>query len=111
MVRRKVFQGERLRSLREARGLSQDDMEERLALGNGQLYRYETGKAEPSAEVLVRIAEEFEVTVDYLLGLVESPHDNLSAQDLSAEEQELLAAFRRGDLRRLMRIASEATHP
>lgn len=109
MVRRKVFQGDRLRRLREARGLSQDDMEERLGLGNGQLYRYENGKSEPSTETLVRVAQEFEVSVDYLLGLVDMPQENLTPKDYSEDEHELVAAFRRADWQALMRIASEAT--
>lgn len=109
--RKRIFRGDRLKLIRENRGLTQDDLNTRLGFGPAQIYRYETGKADPSSEILVRIARELEVTTDWLLGLVDTPNELLQEKDLSSAERKLLSAFRRGDLRDLMRIAAEDTQP
>ena len=95
--RKKIFRGDRLREIREKRNLTQDDLNSRLGFGGTQVYRYETGKADPSPEILVRLARELEVTVDYLLGLVDAPSAHLEESELSSIERKLLSAFRRGD--------------
>lgn len=109
--RKRIFRGDRLKQIRENRGLTQDDLNTRLGFGAAQIYRYETGKADPSPDVLARIAVELEVTTDWLLGLVATPNEHLQGKDLSAAERKLLSAFRRGDLRGLMRIAAEDAQP
>ena len=105
--RKKIFRGDRLREIREKRNLTQDDLNIRLGFGGTQVYRYETGKADPSPEVLARIARELEVSADYLLGLVDRPTDYLEESELSPTERKLLSAFRRRDLRDLMKIAAD----
>jgi|CXWL01.1.fsa_nt_gi transcriptional regulator with XRE-family HTH domain len=105
--RKKIFRGDRLKQIREVRGFTQDELESRLKLGNTTIYRYEKGDAEPSPVVIGGIARELEVTADYLLGLVDDPSAHLEESELSSIERKLLSAFRRGDLRDLMKIASE----
>lgn len=105
--RKKIFRGDRLKLIRENRGLTQDDLNSRLGFGPAQIYRYETGKADPSPEVLVRIARELEVSTDWLLGLVATPTEYLQEQGISADERKLLSAYRSGDLRNAMRILAE----
>lgn len=106
--RKKIFRGDRLREIRERRNLTQDDLNNRLGFGGTQVYRYETGKADPSPEVLVRLARELEVTTDWLLGLVDAPGEHLQEEDLAPDERKLLSAFRRGDWREGMKIFSQA---
>ena len=62
-----IFQ-QRLKAERQLSGLTQRQMAERLNIAQPSYIRYENGKAEPSLENLVKIAEIFDVTVDYLLG-------------------------------------------
>jgi len=107
----RVFRGDRLKRIRTERNLTQDDLNNRLGFGANQIYKYESGKSDPSAEIFVRIANELEVTTDWLLGLVAEPNEYLQEKDLSSAERKLLSAFRRGDLRDLMRIASENLEP
>lgn len=102
--RNRYFRGDRLKHLREQRDLTQDELSEMLGIGYAQMNRYENGKTEPGPEAIVKIASALEVTTDYLLGLVDNPTDRLQEQNLSPEERKLLSAFRRGDLRKLMRI-------
>ena len=48
--------------------LTQRDMAEKLGISQPSYIRYENGSSEPSQENLVKIADIFDVSVDYLLG-------------------------------------------
>ena len=101
---KKVFRGDRLKEIRELRGLSQTDLEQLTEVSNVQIYRYETGKNEPSPDIIARFSRSLNISADYLLGLVDRPQDSLTPQDLSPTEARLLDAFRRGDLRDAMSV-------
>lgn len=58
----------RLRSLREQHKISQKDFAEILGVSNVVLSRYENGERKPDYDMLIKIAEYFDVSVDYLLG-------------------------------------------
>jgi len=59
--------GERIIELREAQGLSQKSLADRLELDRQALYRYEIGGADPRISSLLRIAEALGVTlIDFL---------------------------------------------
>lgn len=60
--------GERLRRLREDRGLSQRELARLVGIGVMQINRYERGISVPSATVLPQIGRLFQMTVDQLLG-------------------------------------------
>ncbi len=62
-----IFQ-EKLKELRKQAGLTQREMAEKLFVAQPSYIRYENGTAEPSQANLVRIADLFDVSVDYLLG-------------------------------------------
>ena len=66
----KIFQ-ERLIEQRKLNGLTQRQMAEYLQIAQPSYIRYENGSSEPSLENLVKIADCFDVTVDYLLGRTE----------------------------------------
>ncbi len=59
--------GEKIRQLRSERGWSQGELAARLGGDPGQISRYETGKISPSIDVVVKLAEAFDVSADYLL--------------------------------------------
>ena len=50
------------------RGLNQDELAELATLSRISIARYETGKIEPGAKALGRIADALEVSTDILLG-------------------------------------------
>lgn len=85
----KVFRGDRLKVVRERMGLSQDELAEGLGVGQAQINRYEQNKNDPSSETLVAMAKYLEVTTDYLLGLVDTPTQNMRLSDLTDEEREI----------------------
>ncbi len=59
---------ERLLNLRLERNLSQKSLVNQMGLALNTYVRYERGEREPTASVLVRIADFYNVTTDYLLG-------------------------------------------
>lgn len=66
----KIFQ-ERLIELRKQNGYTQQKVAEVLNIKQPSYIRYEKGYAEPCLENLVKIADLFDVSVDYLLGRAE----------------------------------------
>ena len=59
--------GARIAAMRRSRGLSQADLARNLKISASAVGMYEQGRREPSAELLVALAKEFETSVDYLL--------------------------------------------
>ena len=58
----------RLKELREERGLSQVKLAIDLDLNQNSVSRYETGEREMDYTTLIRVADYFGVSLDYLLG-------------------------------------------
>ncbi len=63
----KIFQ-ERLTELRKLNHMTQRQVAQTLNISQPSYIRYENGSAEPNLENLVRLADLFDVSVDYLLG-------------------------------------------
>ena len=61
--------GKRIREIRTERGLSQEKMGEALAVSQDTISLWEKGKSIPTAEYLIAIAQQFDVSVDYILCL------------------------------------------
>lgn len=60
--------GSRILELLEAEGMSQKELARRIGSSNGTVCRYISGSRKPHQEMLLRIAQAFNVSVDYLLG-------------------------------------------
>lgn len=99
-----LFVGNRLKELRENAKYTQEELANKLGTIQVQVWRWETGKTEPSTEMIVKMAKLFRVTVDYLLGLVNQPDDQLSEADLSGVENQLIRAYRDGDIKQVLKI-------
>lgn len=65
--------GQRIAELRRERGMNQEELAELATLSRISIARYETGKIEPGAKALGRIADALEVSTDILLGRSEEP--------------------------------------
>ena len=59
---------ERIKEERKKRKLTQEDMAGKLNITRPAYTMYETGKAQPYLETAVKIAEIFQVSLDYLTG-------------------------------------------
>ena len=58
--------GERIKRLRQERGWSQTRLAQKLTVHQKQISGYERGVHVPSTELLIKMAETFNVSLDYL---------------------------------------------
>lgn len=65
--------GEILTELREDKGLTQPELANILGISKSSVSAYELGIRYPTAETLLRYARFFNVSADYLLGIVPVP--------------------------------------
>ena len=66
----------RLKDIRKAKGISQLKLAIDLNTNQNTISRYETGEREPGIVELIRIADYFDVSVDYLLERTDNPKTN-----------------------------------
>ena len=59
----KVLLGRRIRELRKAKNLTQEDLAEKVGIGTPNISYFETGKFSPAVETLQKIAEALEVEI------------------------------------------------
>ena len=59
----------RIRELREDRDLRQIDVANSTGIDQKTLSNYETGKTNPDSFAIIKLAEYFNVSTDYLLGI------------------------------------------
>lgn len=75
----------RLKELRLAHGETQRDLADAIEVGRTTISEYESGKIVPKQEGLLRIANHFNVSVDYLTGVSDHPATRKqNASDLDA---------------------------
>ena len=88
---------ENLKTLRKAKGLSQEELAIRLNVVRQTVSKWEKGLSVPDADLLIRIADIFEVAVSELLGAkLESEKDiNAVAEQLSRINEQLAIKNRR----------------
>ena len=66
----------RLKELRKKKGISQLRLATELNTTQNTISRYETGEREPGIDELTKIADYFNISVDYLIGRTENPKMN-----------------------------------
>ncbi len=77
----------RLKEIREEKGLTLDEMQNQTGIKRGTYNNYENGVTEPKLETWQKLADFFNVPVDYLLG-ISKDRSTLTIDDLNPEEQE-----------------------
>ncbi|RED64666.1 helix-turn-helix domain-containing protein [Cohnella lupini] len=77
--------GFRLRERREKFGKTQLDAAKHLGISNVQLSRYETDDRKPDPDMLIRFAEYYHTTADYLLGRTDKALADLSDTPATTE--------------------------
>ena len=84
----------RIKELREDKKESQQKLAMLLNVSQTMISRYELEQAYPDVEMLIKLAEHFRVSVDYLIGVSESklPY---TKSNLSEQEQQMLFLFKR----------------
>jgi transcriptional regulator with XRE-family HTH domain len=77
--------GEKIRAVRQKKGLSQIELAESASIYQKNISRYENDTTDPSASALKKIADALGVTADYLL--------NNSEEEIKINDKELLEKF------------------
>lgn len=89
---------ENLRALRKASGLTQIELCEKLNIAQATLWGYETGAHEPDIDTILKIADYFGVSIDYLFGRSDSHGskvEHIAPSALPEKEEEILQHFRK----------------
>lgn len=91
--------GERIKAERQKKGISQAALGEMLQITQQAVAKWERDLSEPDSQMLIKLANYFGVTIDYLLGGSTSNIDaNYAVATnnafLSEQEKELIAMFR-----------------
>ncbi len=97
----------RLKQLREEKGLLQNDLAKYLGVSIPAIGYYESGKRDMSTETLVSLAEYFGVTTDYLLGKTDIRNTGKQIDDvlneamigMSADEYDKLSEVKKKQIR------------
>ncbi len=80
--------GERLRKARDKRGWSQLYVSKVTKISNTVLSNYERNYRDPDSETLTKLAELYDVSVDYLVGLTDIPERRINNdQAMNAESK------------------------
>ena len=66
----------RIRDLREDRDLKQRQVADYLSCSQQVYSNYELGQRDIPTDILIRLAQFYDVSVDYLLGLTSNPKRN-----------------------------------
>ncbi|MBQ3162828.1 MAG: helix-turn-helix transcriptional regulator [Oscillospiraceae bacterium] len=77
-----------LRLLREEKGISQQKLAEMLNTSQQNIFKYEKTACEPDISTLIKIADLFNVTVDYLIGNSEIREKDIKLNAVMLTEQE-----------------------
>ena len=88
---------ENLKTLRKSKGLSQEELAIRLNVVRQTISKWEKGLSVPDADLLIKIADAFEVSVSELLGarIEDETEMNAVAEQLSRINEQLAIKNRR----------------
>lgn len=90
----------KIRELRIGKGITQSELGKILSVQKAAISKYELGRATPSPEILKKLADYFHVSIDYLLGISDSPlSENQNANNkhpaFTDDEYKLLSNYRK----------------
>lgn len=90
--------GQRISELREQRKITQIELATSLGITRASLSHYETGRREPDYDTLVKFADFFKVSVDYLVGRTDDPQNKNShvtefIDNLELSDEKILERF------------------
>ncbi|MGF6990381.1 transcriptional regulator with XRE-family HTH domain [Lachnospiraceae bacterium PM6-15] len=95
--------GSKISNLRKKLKMNQREFAKAIGVSNGAVAMWETNKRQPDLETLLKLANFFNVSTDYLLGKEQTPTniitelDSPSEKAFSQEEQDVINYFRQLD--------------
>lgn len=91
--------GDKIALLREKRGLTQEDLANKIGISRASLSHYEKNRREPDYATMTKLADFFHVSVDYLLGRTSEPTQVTDmairdfSENLELSDEQLLEKF------------------
>ena len=87
--------GECIKNLRKSHKLTQAELSDILNIGQSTLANFENGKRTIPTDIITKLAQYFNVTTDYLLGISSEPTTNsINYTYLNNDELQLLNTYR-----------------
>lgn len=87
---------QRLKQLREAKNMTQVRLGIEVGVSQETISGYEIDKAMPPADMLIKLADSLDTSIDYILGRTDiKDFKSLSKSDLSEMERDLISSFRK----------------
>ena len=87
----------KLKELRTNRGLSQKELAEIVGVSNSTISMYEMGQREPDFATVVKFADFFGVSTDYLLGREKESSEKEEIVPRNDEERTFIRLLRKSD--------------
>lgn len=78
---------ERIQALRKAKGISQEELADKLGVSRQAVSKWESGQSSPDLEKILLLSTCFDVTTDYLLKGIEDNNSNLSETNMPAKRK------------------------
>ncbi|WP_066683488.1 helix-turn-helix domain-containing protein [Christensenella intestinihominis] len=85
--------GHRLKGLRNSLRLSQKQLAGKLGINQSSVNRYENNQAEASYQTLLKYADQFDVSMDYIYGRTDKPQGRLYDYKPKIEDDEEMRQF------------------
>lgn len=86
----------RLKELRQKKNISQQQLAEIIGVSQQSINKYENHSIEPDIATLIRFADYFNTSVDYLIGNSDTERKNeaVTPFDLNIDEAQLINSYR-----------------
>ena len=86
-----------LRKLREEKGVTQKHLADVISVSQQSINKYENHNIEPDIDTLIKMADYFETSVDYIVGhsKIRRKIEIVNSYDLNAEEAKLVEDYRK----------------
>ena len=78
---------ENLKKIREKRNINQLKIAMDIGITQEAISKYETGNAFPSKEILIKLADYFNCSIDYLLNRTDNP--NMNKEKISKKDEKI----------------------
>ncbi|WP_232695487.1 helix-turn-helix domain-containing protein [Brevibacillus daliensis] len=87
--------GERIAKLRLGKKMTQEELAKRLGITRASLSHYEKDRREPDYETTEKIADFFDVQVDYLLGRTDQHTSSIQSERFTENELQILEEMKK----------------
>lgn len=88
-----MIYGKRLKELREERGISMMALAKAIGVSDTAVCKWENQDSEPKLSYIIKLADYFNCTADFLIGRSDDLGGYIEQSQLSSNETQILSAF------------------